>query len=84
MRSDKIMMMKRNNNLIIQNEELKGTPFGYVFLNCELTAGPGAGTSGRVSWSHCLSKKEAGKYTPGNIFKSRILQEPSVSEWIRK
>ncbi|MCB9307203.1 MAG: pectin esterase [Lewinellaceae bacterium] len=33
-------------------------------------SGPGAGTAHRVSWSHHLSKKEAGRYTLKNILKS--------------
>jgi pectinesterase len=128
-----------SNSYITAASTPKGKHFGFVFLNCKLTAGtgtnqvflgrpwrdyarvafldcemdshilpegwdnwsnparektsffaeygntgPGAGISHRVNWSHQLSKKEALSYKLENIFKSRILVEPSVSEWTRR
>jgi pectinesterase len=46
--------------------------------------GPGAATSGRVRWSHQLSKREASMYTIKNIFKARTVLEPTIREWTGK
>lgn len=129
----------KSNSFITAASTPEGKAFGYVFLNCNLTAdsginkvylgrpwrdyakvallycsigahilpagwdnwstpdrekttffaeyentGPGAVTSQRVIWSHQLSKKEAGKYSPENILKSCISKEPSFIDWIGK
>jgi pectinesterase len=44
--------------------------------------GPGADYSGRISWSHQLSKKEAAKYTLKNILSAELPSEKPVAQWI--
>lgn len=116
----------------------EGKPFGYVFMNCRLTAapeaskvylgrpwrdfanvvfkncelgahivpagwsswsgtqrdktafyaeygntGPGADTSGRVPWSHLLTKEEAAKYTLANVLAPVLPLEKPVETWIQ-
>jgi pectinesterase len=116
----------------------EGKPFGYVFMNCKITAapeakkvflgrpwrdyartvfmncelgahivpagwsnwsgtgrdktayyaeygntGPGADTSGRVPWSHQLSKEEAARYTIANILSPVLPREKPVEVWIQ-
>jgi pectinesterase len=47
-----------------RNPENEKTAY-YAEYNC---SGPGANTSGRVAWSHQLTKNEAKQYTMNNIF----------------
>jgi pectinesterase len=44
--------------------------------------GPGSYTSGRVSWSHQISKEEASVYTIKNILSPGLPTERSVDQWI--
>lgn len=45
--------------------------------------GAGSGGSGRVPWSHQLTKSEAEKYTIGNILSPVLPFEKPVEEWIK-
>ena len=115
----------------------QGKPFGYVFLNCVITAdegvskvylgrpwrdfaktvfikcelgkhilpegwstwsgtsrdktafyaeygntGPGSDTSQRVAWSHQLTRRQASKYSIGEILSPVIPQERGIDQWI--
>jgi len=125
-------LYSKSNSYITAASTPKDKSFGYVFMNCKLTAdpnidkvflgrpwrdfarvvflncemgnhilsegwsnwsgtgrdktayyaeygntGPGANTAKRVSWAKILTKKEAKKYTIGNIFNT----ENKQSEW---
>lgn len=44
--------------------------------------GPGGDVSGRIGWSHQISKKMASKYTLNNILSPELPAEKPVDQWI--
>jgi pectinesterase len=134
---DGCIICSKADSYITAASTVKGKRFGYVFMNCRLTAveginkvylgrpwrdyakvvfincefgkhihpegwsdwsgtnrfktaffgeygntGPGSIVSGRVNWSHQLTKKQASKYTVKNILSPELPLEKPVDQWI--
>lgn len=59
------------------NPENEKTTYYAEYKN----TGPGSGISARVPWSHQLSDKEAGAFTPENIFENNDAKALTSPDW---
>jgi pectinesterase len=130
---EKCTINSKSDSYITAASTPEGMPFGYVFLQCRLTAtegvkkvylgrpwrdfaktvfvhcemgahilpegwsnwsgtsrdktafyaeygntGPGSAISGRIPWSHQLTKRQAKRYTTGNILKNMTVGNPTI------